>query len=275
MRDAIVEWAVRHGIPAWLVPGYWQMLTLAITVGCLVTWRLSRRRVPEVPAGDLLVSGIVGLLLGSKLLYGFEFGFLGDFSRLFQPAGFSLYGGLAGLLAAWTIFHRLRPFPLAKFLDCSAPGLALGLFFGRLGCFLAGCNGGEVCGLPWAVGFPPGSSSYERQMELGLLEAGAESSLPAHPTQLYEAFFGLAAFVLLLRLLRAGRFDGEVFLTGMIWYAVFRFGSEWLRADNAHFRLAGWLSFAQMLSLVLVAGAVFFCFRLGRRARPETPVPPD
>ncbi len=266
MRFLMVEWAGQHGIPAWLIPDYWLMLTLAIVTGCLVTRRLAAQVVPETPTGDLLVAGILGLFLGSKLLYGFEFGFPADYRRLLQPAGFSLYGGLAGLLTAWALCRRLRPWPMAGFLDCAAPGLAAGLVPGRLGCFLAGCNGGVVSGLPWAVRFPPGTSSYNQQIEQGLLEPGSELSLPAQPTQLYESFFGLAAFVLLLRLLRIRRFGGEVFLTGIIWYAAFRFASEWLRADNGHFRFMNWFSFAQIISLSAAACGLFFYVSLSRRA---------
>ncbi len=261
MREVIIQALAGTGIPGWLVPDYWFMLTTAIIAGSLVTLVMSRHAKLSAPVSDLLFFGILGLFVGSKILYGLQYWDSWSWGRMLQPAGFALYGGLLGLLTAWLGYYLVRPFPLWSFLDSVAPGLALGLFFGRIGCFLAGCNGGIACGWPWAVSFPPGTSSFEQQAALGYIPPGADLSLPAHPTQLYESFFGLASFFLLWRLLRSRRWEGEVFLTGMIWYSAFRFPSEWLRADGGGFRPSGVLSFAQAVSLIVLAVALAAYYR--------------
>jgi phosphatidylglycerol:prolipoprotein diacylglycerol transferase len=89
-------------------------------------------------------------------------------------------------------------------------------------------------------------------------------SLPAHPTQLYESAFGLVAFFLLWRLLRSRQWEGEVFLTGMIWYSAFRFPSEWLRADGGGYQPMGVFTFSQFVSLLVLASALFGYFRLSK-----------
>jgi phosphatidylglycerol:prolipoprotein diacylglycerol transferase len=48
-----------------------------------------------------------------------------------------------------------------------APGMALGLVLGRIGCLMNGCCFGGPCDLPWAVTFPIGSPAYVRQVQEG------------------------------------------------------------------------------------------------------------
>jgi len=272
MREVLLEKMTEIGLPGWLVPDYWFMLTTAIVVGTLVVLAAARRTNLAAPTSDLLFYGILGLFVGSKVLYGLQYWSTWSLERLIQPAGFSLYGGLLGLMVSWLVYYLIRPYPIWAFLDCVAPGLAIGLFLGRLGCFLAGCNGGIVCGWPWGVSFPPGTSSFEQQTALGYLEAGVQRSLPAHPTQLYESFFGLATFLLLWRMLRSRRWEGEVFLSGMIWYSSFRFLEEWLRADGGGYRPLGILTFSQFVSLVVLAAAVTGYYRLSKpQPRPGSP----
>lgn len=272
MRETIVSTVIEAGFPAWIVPDYWFMLTLAIVVGSLTALAAGRRSKAGAPVSDLLFFGILGLFLGAKLLYGLQYWNSWSWGRLLQPAGFSLYGGLLGLLATWLVYYRIRPFPFRAFLDCVAPALAIGLFVGRLGCFLAGCNGGTVSGFPWAVRFPPGTSSFENQVTLGYISADAQQALPAHPTQIYESVFGLLAFFLLWRILRSRHWEGEVFLTGMIWYSAFRFPSEWLRADGGGFRPLGIFTFSQFVSLIVLAAALIAYFRFSRVTTDPEPV---
>ncbi|MGB9628203.1 MAG: prolipoprotein diacylglyceryl transferase family protein, partial [Thermodesulfobacteriota bacterium] len=63
--------------------------------------------------------------------------------------------------------------------------IALGLFFGRLGCFSAGCCYGRKTSLPWAVVFKDPNSLAPLNVSL-------------HPVQLYEAGMGLGLFFLLI-----------------------------------------------------------------------------
>lgn len=277
MRSLIVERLAAHGIPAWLVPDYWFMLTTAILASSILTlyvWRRSGH--PIRLAADLLFWGILGLFVGARVFFYLQYGFPRSASAWIGGDGFALYGGLFGLLFAWGAYHLFRPFDALAFLDHVTPALALGLGIGRIGCFLAGCNGGIPASLPWSVQFPAGTSAFEFQVNRGLISASAPLALPAHPTQLYESAFGWIAFLLLLLILRVHTQAGTTFFTGMLWYGAYRFGSEFLRADAGGVRPFGLVTFSQAESILLIlASASFLLFRFHQLNRQSlNPVPP-
>ncbi|MFZ0429064.1 MAG: prolipoprotein diacylglyceryl transferase family protein [Acidobacteriota bacterium] len=272
MRSRIVDVVQSWGFPGWVVPDYWFMLTAAIVIASLYTLRVWRSSGGDPrTVSDLLFWGIPSLLIGARLGYFLQYGFPQSIWEIPSSGGWALYGGLAGLLTAWMVVWLLRPFPILRFLDSVTPGLALGLFVGRLGCFLAGCNAGSLCDLPWAVRFPAGTAAFSHQIRDGILEPSAGLSLPVHPAQLYESFFGLVAFLLLARLLRSRRWEGEVFVNGMIWYSVFRFSIEFVRNDSGGWAPFGILTFAQMVSLLLLGLAVVVTLAAPRPQMPGSP----
>lgn len=267
MREIFVDRVTEIGLPGWIIPDYWLMLTFAIISSCLVTLFLWKRSGGDVKvASDLLFWGVLGLFVGARFFYYLQYGFPPSITDWFGAAGFALYGGLTGILTTWLIYYLLKGFPLWNFLDHVTPALGLGLFLGRIGCFMAGCNGGIACDLPWGVRFPSGTSAYRSQVDAGFITDRANRSLPAHPTQLYESLFGLVSFFLLLYLLRERRREGEVFFTGMLWYSVYRFGSEYLRADAGGLHPFELLTFAQFVSVVLCLIALFGLFMTSRGA---------
>ena len=117
--------------------------------------------------------------------------------------GLVFYGGFIGAsLTAWWYLrrHGMRFLPHA---DTIIPSVAIGHFFGRLGCFAAGCCWGAVSRghLPWLAKFPPASLAYQtfagRANAAELLAPDRLSTMPVHPTQLYESFGELLLFALL------------------------------------------------------------------------------
>ena len=151
------------------------------------------------------------------------------------------------------------------FLDCATPALALGLCLGRLGCFLAGCNGGLPSDLSWAVRFPRGTAVFYHQLQAGLIQEWDKLAISAHPTQIYESLFGLAAFVLLLILFKHKQWHGQVFLSGILWYSIYRFATEPLRADTGGLHPFGILTFSQFVSVLLGVASVVGLFYFSRR----------
>ena len=263
MRKVFVEFLQSKDLPSGWLPDYWLMLTVAIISASLLTIVLWRRRgQPSSLASDLIFWGILGLFVRAKFFFFLQFGFPPSLSGWFSTGGIALYGGLAGVLTALGGRYLLRPYPLAAFLDCAAPALALGLCLGRVGCFLAGCNGGLPSDLPWAVRFPRGTAVFFHQKQAGLVQEFDKLALPAHPTQMYESLFALVAFVLLLILLKHKQWHGLVFLAGILWYAIYRFATEPLRADTGGLHPFGILTFSQFVSVVLavasVGGLIYF-----------------
>jgi phosphatidylglycerol:prolipoprotein diacylglycerol transferase len=190
----------------------------------------------------------------------------------FWRGGLTYYGGLilASATGLW-LLHRER-FPMLKGADVAGMMICLGLFFGRLGCFLGGCCFGQPTALPIGVRFPAWSPASDAQFKAGLLETAGHESLPVHPTQLYEAFgcLGLAALLMLVLHPRK-RFDGQLFLLFLAGYSVLRFAVEALRADQRG-ELLG-LSTSQLLSAGMLLG-VLAAWRPVRALAAETRVGP-
>jgi phosphatidylglycerol---prolipoprotein diacylglyceryl transferase len=153
-------------------------------------------------------------------------------------------GGAVGFFA----YRWFYPFPMRPYIDAIAPSIALGTFFGRLGCFLNGCCYGDQCQLPWAVSFPAESAAWWHQVKAGLLSE-------------------VVLLVLLTAFYPLRRRDGEVMALLAVTYPITRFLIEYLRNDEGAF-FAG-LTISQNISvLVLVGGLVYWAWL---RTLPERP----
>ncbi|HJK93630.1 MAG TPA: prolipoprotein diacylglyceryl transferase [Polyangiaceae bacterium LLY-WYZ-15_(1-7)] len=184
----------------------------------------------------------------------------------FWRGGLAYYGGLIAASAYGLHFLRKEGFPLGKGVDLVGMVMPLGLFFGRMGCFLGGCCfGAQVPDDHWAaVRFPAWSPASESQWKRGLLEHPHLPSLPVHPTQLYEAIgcLAIAAF-LMLGLRPRKRFDGQLMLAFLGLYAVLRFGLEAIRADDRGGLLG--LSTSQLIGVLILGLVGWLWVKLGRR----------
>jgi len=256
LAEALSGW-LGFSVP---LPDYGHLLSLALLLGLAWTYRRLRRLGhSEEERSAVLLSAVVGIYVGAKLLYLAQY--QGEIVRavesplLFLRSGYSLYGGLAGLAVGVLWAARRHPVSAFAVLDAMTPSLALGLAITRIGCFLAGCNFGRTSALPWAVRFPAGSPAWSQQVAAGLLSADFPLSLPVHPTQLYESALGvvlcLAAVAGARRL--AGR--GGLFFTMAAAYALFRGPEESIRADASGVTF-GSFTFSQGVSLALLLAAV-------------------
>lgn len=175
----------------------------------------------------------------------------------FWRGGLAYYGGLIAALAFGLYFMKKERFPVGKGADFVASGIALGLFYGRMGCFLGGCCFGAPHAGHLGLSFPGWSPASEEQWRSGLLAAPSLPSLPVHPTQLYEAIGCLLiAGYLYFFVEPRKRFDGQVMLVFLAAYAGLRFMLEYLRADErgAWFGLATsqWISVFAVLAVMAV-----------------------
>lgn len=222
-----------------LVSGF--LLALALWV---------RKNRPVEPALVRLLFGAPLIFVGSKALYLLQQGTWGK-EALMGP-GYSGFGALFLVLIFWIVSFRFQPGPLFEFLDVVTPAAAVGLFFGRISCFLQGCCGGVTCDLPWAVEFPSNTPLFAWQVAQGWVSPWSRNTLPVHPVQLYEAAFALFAGAgLLLLLTRRQLQPGRVFFCGALAYGTFRFLIEELRFDGGRLLSQGEGSWAQFIALGL------------------------
>jgi phosphatidylglycerol:prolipoprotein diacylglycerol transferase len=203
---------------------------------------------------DLAPWLILGGLLGARTLYVISYWErdfagkpLGEIFALWR-GGLVFYGGLIGSTLAALIRLRMLRQPVWRVADCLAPGIALGHVFGRLGCLMNGCCFGRPTDLAWSIRYPRGHETFP---------VSALTATAVHPAQIYEALLNLAFFGTLLWLFRRRRFDGQVFATYLIGYAVIRTVSELFRGDYTHQSapLAGVFTPGQTASaIILVLG---------------------
>src|SRR3954462_8490819 len=158
-----------EGLP---VRGYGLMLLVGITSGVGMAMHRARQGGldPEIIlslAIWLVVCGVVG----ARLFYVIEYwdqSFAGRSPREtfleiinVPEGGLVIYGGLVGAAVGFTVFILKHRLPFLAMADLIAPSMAIGLAFGRIGCFLNGCCYGGQTDLPWHVTFPKFSSRFE------------------------------------------------------------------------------------------------------------------
>ena len=255
---------------------YGVFLALAFLSAIFLTVKLAERDgLPRERIYDLCLWMLLASLIGSKLLMLFtEPEYRENPLRLisldFLRSGGVFYGGLLGAIVVGYLLMRRYKLPWWKTADACAPGIALGNFFGRQGCFAAGCCWGKPTNLPWGVKFS----------ELGHQITGVPMDVHLHPTQLYESFAMLIVLFVLLWVHKRKRFDGQVILLYALLYSIIRFTIEFVRDDPRGdilglTSLTG-LSTSQLISIVVGIVSLVLLIRRWRRAstQAETPMVP-
>ena len=240
--------------------GFGLMLTIALFASMYLTeWRARREGLGDVKVDVLAIWVLIGGLIGARAFFVIEYRHqLKSLWQIFEiwNGGIVFYGSIIGGAVGFEVYRRLHPFPIRPMMDAIAPALALGIAFGRIGCFLNGCCYGDVCRLPWAVTFPQKSSPWYHQVDLGLIPTNALRSLPIHPTQLYSSLDGLILLLLLTAYYPLRRRDGEVMALMMVAYPVTRFLIERLRNDEP--RMVFGLTISQAISVVVFAAGLAY-----------------
>ena len=195
---------------------------------------LARAGLPDA-ALDAAVFGLVGGLLGAKLLYVFEHLEEASFLSLFlDRGGMSWFGGFVGGLLAGYLTIRVKRWPVIAVLAAATPALAVGQLLGRIGCFLVGDDYGSPTTLPWGIAFPRGLPPTTERV---------------HPTQIYEAIFLALLTWVLIRWRRRGLGDRTVLGRYLVAAGAFRFALEFLRVNT---RVAGPLTVAHFFAIAVV-----------------------
>ncbi len=242
---------------------YGFFLALGFLSAIYVAGREARRR--GLPVGkfyDLCFYVVLAALVGSRLLFVLlELPqFLAHPLKIFAlwEGGLVFHGGVILAFIVAYFYIRTHNLPWKVTLDALAIGMPLGQFFGRVGCFMAGCCYGSPSNLPWAV-------TFTNPLTLCPLRQ------PLHPAQLYEAFLALGVFGFIYSLRNKKRFDGQLLLTYFALAGLVRFVVEFFRSpvDYRGPVLFGWMPLTQFLALclALVSGALLLYF--SRRAQPQ------
>jgi phosphatidylglycerol:prolipoprotein diacylglycerol transferase len=179
--------------------------------------------------------------------------------------GLVFYGGfLAAAGFAWWYTRRKR-MNFARVADILAPSVAIGHFFGRLGCYAAGCCWGSPTSGPLGVRFGAESMAFQQLVTEGRLSAAANVTPLLHPVQLYEAFGELVLYFALSWFATRKRYDGQVLVAWLGAYGLLRFGTELFRGDAVRKFVFAGISTSQFIALLTVPLAVALAFYFRRR----------
>ena len=164
---------------------------------------------------SLIISILLGFI-GAFIFDAYSQNIVLTFDNLNQ-IGLTFLGGLLSGLLVLVICLKLASLPVLPTLNIMATPFCIAHFFGRLGCFMAGCCFGSPTNSIVGVTFPIDSLPHNHYHEL----------IKIHPTQLYESAFVLCLFVFLTKFK-----TNNQFYIYILTYSIFRFLVEFIRADD-------------------------------------------
>ncbi len=233
--------------------GIFNMYGIMIAVGILCCFLLlfyygKKRKIQDKFIDFVFYNAIASIIVGffTAALFQATYDYIDDPEGGFNlfGSGITFIGGLIGgvvcFLALYAVFRKKFQSKVLDILSFAPCCITIAHAFGRIGCFCAGCCYGAQTDSFLGVTFP------------GMSHA-------VHPTMLYEAafLFLLCAVIFLLVMKWDFKHGLSVYL---ISYGIFRFGLEFLRADDRG-SFIGKLSPSQFWSIVMVVigvGLIFF-----------------
>jgi len=262
--------------------GYGVAMCLGFLAAILWAARRAKRdgQPPEVIYNAALCC-FFGGVFGARAFYfvqnSGQFPSLWDLVRIWE-GGLTFYGGFLLATLAVVVYLKASRRPVLYWLDVIAPSLALGLAFGRVGCFLNGCCYGDVCRHGWGMVWPAGTIPWEKFGNTAL-----------YPSQIYSAANALLLALVLHVVFHYRRRNGQVILMFTVLYGISRFLLEMIRADEVPQYLLGLptllgalgmpargeamardfgLTISQNIAIVMVVGGGLALVALTRSRRP-------
>ena len=185
------------------------MVAMAFLVGLPIVLQYGEKeKIKPENILDMFIYSVVASIAGARLFY--VIGFPGEYIRdplsilYINQGGMVFLGGIFGGALAVLAYTNRHKIDLWKVLDATSPSVAIGYAIGRVGCLLNGC-----C--------------------YGMTEFGMQQ-----PTQIYSSIAGVIIFLLITSLYKKKKYDGQIFLTGLVYYSIYRFFLEFLRANPVH-----------------------------------------
>lgn len=231
------------------IPIYSLCAVLGLVLGIFfVIFRSKKYNVSVDDSVYIFVFGVVGALLGAKILYlllsisaiasdvsvGYTLTQLGD--KYFR-GGMVFYGGLIGAFLLAYIASKAYNADFWKECSVIIPAIPLVHGMSRMGCFFAGCCHGIEANTCVSVQYS--ISNY------------APNGVYLVPVQLIEIGLNIIIFVILLSFKQGTSGKTYVKVYALL-YAIMRFFLEFLRGDAARGFLLG-LSTSQWISLFIIA----------------------
>jgi phosphatidylglycerol---prolipoprotein diacylglyceryl transferase len=221
----------------------WYGLMVALAVVVVVAWvAYANRKDRAIEYDYIFTASVIGIISGvvfSKLLHVLDEWnyYIHNPIKIFSGQGLTIWGAVLGAaLGVWIYAKIKKHFRFTLFGDMIAPGIILSQAVGRVGCTLNGCCYGIESHSNIAVIYTsPGSF--------------APNGIPVLPTQVFEIFYDLIIFGLLLLLRGHFRKEGTIFYLYLFLYGAWRLAIDFVR-DGTPFLFG--LHEAQVIGLVVM-----------------------
>jgi len=162
-----------------------------------------------------------------------------------RQGGMAIHGGLLGGFLGGYLVAKYRKMNVLKTMDLISPYLILGQAIGRWGNYINQEAHGGPTDLPW-----------------GIMVDG----IRVHPTFLYESIWNIAVFIILIKIGKNKKFEGQIAGLYLILYSVGRFFIEGLRTDSL---MVGPFRTAQLISILFIAlGLSLMYYNKGKGIKP-------
>lgn len=184
------------------IRGYGVCLTSAIILASALTIKRGKK-MWNYPVDLLLaivfVASFCGIL-GARLFYVFQYWADVKGANVRETlinivnvtnGGLVVYGSIIGGIVSVILFLIVKRLPVLGTLDLFAPGLALGIAIGRIGCLMNGCCFGGPCDLPWGIVFPPESPAYAQQTNEGVISLYGITLAPPEQENAEKTLFSI------------------------------------------------------------------------------------
>ncbi len=237
------------------------MIALAFLAGLWTATRRARREnISGEKIADVVLWLMVGAIIGARFVYVTTY-WKDEFadqplSEIFmiQHGGLVYYGGFIGAVLAAFIYLRWKKTAVVEDRRRARAEHRVGkcLWPRRLPAQRLLLRPSDD--LPWGIRFPAGHQY---------------AGMPVHPTEIYDALDNFILYLLLAWLFRHKKFDGQVFATYLIGYAVTRTIMEYFRGDYPPDHIHYGLTPGELVSIPIFIAGLALAAVLSRRVEPK------
>ena len=247
---------------------YWYGIIIAC--GFLLAVAFCSRQSPKLGIKqddilDMLFFAVPMALVGARLYYViFYLDLYRDANGVFQwskavaiwDGGIAIYGSIIASVLTGAVFCKVKKIRFWAMADTASYGFLIGQLVGRWGNFVNQEAYGGPCTALWRMGLTKGGSYIE-----------------VHPTFLYESLWNLVGLALLYFIVRPRRkFDGELFLSYVLWYGLGRVWIEGMRTDSLYLFNTGIRVSQALAGISAIAALAAILFQLRRQKKDPRPL---
>jgi len=237
---------------------YWYGLLIAAALVLAVILAVKQARKLNFPEGlvyDTILVIIPCAIIGARAYFvacNWDY-YKQDWKTIFdvRSGGLAIYGGVILVFAGALVMCHIRKIPFRELADYCIVYLPLGQAIGRWGNFFNQEAFGTTTTLPW------GMTSTTVESYLSMYCPTLVSTMPVHPTFLYESIADLIIFFILLYVRKHSRISFETSCVYFALYGTARFFIEGLRTDSLYIGHTG-IRISQVLSLVFVVASLLY-----------------